>query len=352
MAGSSGVFWIGADGNGYVKGPNGVQNYGKVSASSANGFEGALGSVQAKQINDPNPPQQSNTPNDTGGGYGSNNVSAGNGGVGGGAASIAGPVYADKSNDIALQNAGLGAVDSQTQGAIDKINASLAAVLGGYDAETGANTKNYSDQSNNNQNQLQTGKQTALVNAANGRRGLLGTLGSIGGLSEDSMRLANDAVQHGANEDLSGAGQTYASNQSGLDTAFNTYSAADKSRRDRANNAAADDSQNARNSGANAKQTFYTNLSNDYAAQGDKANSSKYSGMAASLYPEIAATNVPARTIAPETAAYTPSTLASYLAKGNTLVQTTAPAQTGGLMAPGLTATTKKQQQSPVGMGI
>lgn len=330
-ANSPGYFWKGGDGKVYVQGSGGINAAGTWDANSANywaakGFHQTADSP-TKQV--AGPPDPNNT---TGSGGGS------------------GPVYADKSDDLAVQNAGLGTVDGQTQGAIDKINGQLASVLGGYNTETTANTKNYTDQSNNNTNQFQTGKQTALVNAAAGRRGLLGTLGSIGALSADGVRLANEAVQHGANEDLSGASQTFAGNQSSLDTALGTYTAADKARRDRATAATNDDVTNAKNGGATAKQNFLVNISNDYAAEGDKGNAAKYSAMAAALYPEISATNVPTKTVAPEAAAYTPSTLASYLSKGNTIVQTSAPTTAGGLTIPGLAATTKKQ--TPVGAAI
>lgn len=329
--GGTGVYWNGADGNTYIKqaGQQGVVNFGTPAALAANNKTSGFNTLRGlTQINDPNAPagQAPTNPNNTSGN-------------GGGSA----PAFQDKSNDLAVQNAGLAANDSQTQGSVDKINASLASILGGYDTETTANKTNYTTQSNANQNQFQTGKQTALVNAANGRQGLLGTLASIGALSGDGLALANNAVQHGANEDLSGASGTFATNQTGLDTALGTYTAADAARRKNANTAASNDVQNAQNSGATSKQNFLTAIANDYAAQGDKANAAKYSGMAAALYPTIAATNVPSQSLSAETAAYTPSSLANYLSRGNTIVNTSAPTQSGGLSIPGLTASTKKQ---------
>lgn len=329
---SKGAYWIGQDGNVYVKGSAGTNAAGKADANTNQYWQSRGYGLITDPLVKQDPPGD---PNNTAGG-------------GGGAAG--GPVYEDRSNDLLVQNAGLAATDTQTQSAIDKIMASLAAINGGYDTEAAANKKNYTDQSNSNQNQFQTSKQTALVNAAAGRQALFGTLGSIGALSADGTRLANNAVQHGANEDLSGASQTYAGNQSGLDTSLSTFTAADKARRERATSAANDDVQVAKNSGASTKQNFLTAISNDYAAQGDKANAAKYSAMAAALYPEIAATNIPTKSLAPETAAYTPSTLANYLSKGNTIVNTSAPTQTGGFSVPGLTASTKKQNTSPVGL--
>ena len=50
------VFWVGADGNIYVKGQSGVKNYGQALSTTAQGAEAKLGSIQAQRIADPNPP--------------------------------------------------------------------------------------------------------------------------------------------------------------------------------------------------------------------------------------------------------------------------------------------------------
>lgn len=328
--GNNGVFWIGSNGQVYVKGAKGTNAAGAADGNTAQYWS----SRGYSAINDPNAPAaRTDAPGDP-------NNSAGSGG--GGA-----PVYADKSNDRAIQMAGLSATDQQEAGGIAQIDKTLASIMGGYDTEAEANTKNYTDQSNNNQNQFQTGKQTSLVNAAEGRRGLLGSLASIGALSGDSLRLANNAVQHGANQDLSGASQTYATNQSGLDTSLNTFKAADKSRRNNANTQADNGKMGVHNSAATARQNFYTSLANDYEAEGNTGSAKEYTGKAAALYPSIAQTSIPASNLAPETAAYTPTTLANYLSKGNTLVKADAPATTaGGLVVPGLVASTKKQNES------
>lgn len=329
----NGSFWTGADGNVYVAGSQGTHSAGRADANTNNYWTSRGFTSQA----DPNAPRPQadapSNPNNTRASSGSNNS-----------------ILIDKSkDDLALQNAGLAANDAQTQGAVDKISKNLSSILGGYDTETANNVKNHADQSDNNQNQFQTSKQTALVNAASGRQGLLGTLGSIGALSGDSLRLANNAVQHGANEDLSNASGTYASNQSGLDTSLNSYMAANDTRRRNANTGAENETINARNSGAVAKQNFYTAIANDYSAQGDGGQATNYTKMAADLYPEIARTGSPANTLTPQTAAYTPSTLANYLARGNATVNTSAPSPTAsGFQIPGLSASTKKLSDTGV----
>lgn len=336
------IYWQGADNNIYVKGPGGndapVKNYGKAINVGDNGFDAANFSGVAKRVADPNAPIA--TP-------GNPNANAGKGGGGGGGSSA--PAFADKSNSIALNNAGLGALDGQTSASIDKINSSLATLLGNYSTQTANNKTNYTTNSNENQGQFQAGKQTSLVNAAQGRQGLMGTLASIGALSGDGITQANMAVQNGANEDLNKAGTTFANNQSGLDTAWNTYNQQDKQRQDNANKAAQNDIISAKNAAANTRQTFLTNLANDYQAEGKVAQAKSYTDQAAALYPQIASTNIPASTITPEAAAYTPASLASYLNNSNTLVSTNKatssdPSNINNI--PGLSANTKRETVS------
>lgn len=71
MAGA--VYWIGADGNAYLKSANGVQKYTGVNNVSDAGFGGLLNgvqgqSVQATRIADPNPPAPVTSDNGGGGG--------------------------------------------------------------------------------------------------------------------------------------------------------------------------------------------------------------------------------------------------------------------------------------------
>lgn len=310
---AKGVYWQGADGNYYIKtsGGTGVSNIGK-------NLPGAT-VADLTRIADPNPPKSSAAPaNPNGGG------------------SSGGTTTQDRSNDIALQNAGLSSVDAQTSAGIAAINKALASLTGQYDTEDAANEANYKGQSDTNQNNLQKNKQSALVNAAQGRQGLYGTLASLGALNGSGLTLANQAVQRGANDDLSGAGDTYDTNQSGLDTAIGTFRQEDDRRRQDAATAASDATTNAQNQGAKQKQTFYSNLANDFSAQGDAGNASKYSGLAASLYPQVAATSVPSTNLGYQGAAFTPGALGNYLAGANSTSVTATPTQggkSGGLFA-------------------
>lgn len=315
MAGA--VYWIGADGNAYLKSSAGVTKYTNPTAVQGAGFDGLANgvqgqSVQATRIADPNAPAPAAPSNPNG--------------------APAGPVYQDKSNDIALQNAGLGGADQQQNSGLSAIDKALGGLVGQYDTESTANEGNYHTQSDTNRNNLETNKQTALVNATQGRRGLFGTLSSLGALNGSGIDLANEAVQKGANEDLTGAEGTYSGNQVGLDTAIGTFHAQDKQRRDEAQTASENAKTKVRHDTAVTKQGIFSNLANDYSAQGDAGNATKYTQMAADLYPDVANNSIPTSNLGYTAAAFTPGSLANYINNGATSVTAT-PAQGG---APGL----------------
>lgn len=337
---ANGVFWKGANGQVYVKGSKGTNAAGAWDKNTVNYWA----SRGFQQIADPNPPQQSAPSGGGGGGYGAGN----SGGVtyvssGGGGGSSA-PLYEDKSNDIALQLAGLGAVDQQQTAGLGAIDKALSGLIGKYDTETAANEANYTGQSNTNTNNLQKNKQTAYVNAAQGRQGLFGTLASLGALNGDGLYLANRAVQNGANADLSGAADNFSTNKVALDTAIGTYRLQDKSRRDDANIAADNARTNTRNQAAKDRLSFLTNLSNDYTAEGKKAQAKTYADQASALYPTLASTSIPNSNIAYSGAAFTPGTLSDYLAGANS-TQVTATPTSGNSGVPGLVAAPVKKKQ-------
>lgn len=330
---SGGIYWVGGDGNVYFKGPGGnaapVKNMGAARGSSTISNLILNG---ASEIADPNP----------GGGGGGGSTPAPSSPNGGGSAPAPKP---DRSNSIALQNAGLEALGGQTQAGLSAIDKALARLLGQYSEEAEANEGVYGTQSTTNQQNLQRNKQTAYVNASQGRQGLFGTLSSLGALSGSGIDLANRAVQRGANEDLTGASDNFSENQSNLDTAIGTFRAEDKRRRGDAEFSAGNAKTNVQGEAAKQRQQFYTQLANDYAQMGNDAESKKFATLAAQQFPEIAKANVPNANIGYSGAAFTPASLQSYVAGADsTSVQTTPGG--GGFSLPGLFATpTKKKQQ-------
>lgn len=325
------IYWIGANGNVYAKGAGGngaqVTNLGKNNgAITAN-----LILNGARQIDDPNAPSQNNA---------TNNVTAPSNPNG----TASAPAKVDKSNDIALQLAGLGAVDQQYTTGIAAIDKALAQLQGRYTEEANANEKSYTDSTNNNVANLQKNKQTTYVNAAQGRQGLFGSLASIGALSGDGITLANRAVQQGANSDLAGADENFRTNADNLTGSIEAFRRDNKYRTESANTSAENAKTNAANEAAKSRLSFYSNLVNDYSAMEDAGNAKAYTAKAQALYPELAKTSVPDANIAYTGAAFTPTTLENYLAGNDSNVVTATPTAPGQTI-PGLVASATKKKQ-------
>lgn len=249
----------------------------------------------------------------------------------------AGANTVDRSNSIAVNQAALAAAEQQRTGGLAAIQDALAKLMGRYSGEASANEENYTGSSNTNKNNLQTGTQAALINAAQGRKGLFGVLSSIGALSGSGISLANNAVQKGANDDISGANETFGDNQSALDTNIGQFRTADEQRRKDAEDAAIASRTDVENKVAGSKQKIYSNLADDYSQMGNAAEAKRYSDLVASLFGQIAETSVPTGGPAYAGAAYSAAPLAKYVGGGaNTQVATTP--STGGGALPGLVA--------------
>lgn len=246
------------------------------------------------------------------------------------------PVKVDKSNDIAAQLAYLGAEDQKTTAGTAAIEKSLASLRGNYDTEAAANEGNYKTNADQNMNNLQVNKQTALVNATQGRQGLYGTLASLGALNGSGIDKADTAVANGANADLAGASGNYATNASALDTSIGAFRQQDKQRRDQAEQAAADAKTGLANDVAKERASLYSNLVGDYSAMGDDVNAKAYTDKITALAPEIASTAIPSTNLGYTAAAYTPATLASYIAGADSMQVKSTPTNGSGL--PSLTA--------------
>lgn len=341
------VFWVGQDGNVYAKGypgQSGVVNAGKLVNSSGNSFSTIGGdgltayTTYGTQIADPDPggkpPPGPAAPSNP------------NGGSGGGSAST----YVDKSNDISLNQGTADTADQVASSGIAKINAALDAINGQYATEDTNESGSVGQAKDTNTNNLESGKESALVNAARGRRGLFGTLAGLGALNGSGIDLANRAVQTGANADLAGAQNTYAGNDTNIASADKLYQTEDQERKLAASQAADAARTQAQNDAAKTKQAAYVNIANDYQQEGDTGNASKYTSLAKGLLGDIANSSQPTLTsLTPQSIAFTAPTLSNYLVNGNTAVNTTAPSGANGV--PGLFAgLTPNQKKQPVGV--
>lgn len=338
-ASNQGVYWVGADNNIYTKaaGQNGVKNVGPVGVAAI--------PKGLTQIANPNPPKSgggssSGDSGNSGSAYGSD---SGNSYSSGGS----GTQYADKSNDITLQNAGLGSVGDTENSGVKAIEDAWGKINGQYNDDLTTAATEYGNESTTNTQDLQTNKQTALERGVSGRQGLFGTLASIGALNGSGIDLANRAVQKGANEDLTTAADTFATNQNGLDTGYSAYKQQEKRLQDAATTAKDNNEQQVHNDAARSRQQYLTNLANDYQAEGNTEQAKNFASQAAALFPSIASTNVPTINMGYSGGAYTAPTLNQYVGKANnTTVQATPGANAGSnnfFNIPGLVALNKKQ---------
>lgn len=254
----------------------------------------------------------------------------------------AAPVLPDKTNDINVNKAALEGADTQYGTGLTAIQSALDKLFGRYGSEATNNESNYTEQSNVNKNNRETGTQAALEAAAQGRKGLFSVLSSLGALNGSGIDLANLAVQHGANEDITGANETFGQNQTALDTGIANFRTEDQKRRDAAQSATEASRVELKNQLATNKQKIYSNIANDYSAEGDAGQAKTYSDLVASLFPEIAQTSVPAPAVTYTPPAYTPSTLSKYVGGNtNTQVSVAAPDVTG---VPSLIAGTPRKR--------
>jgi hypothetical protein len=263
---------------------------------------------------------------------------------GGGGAVAPATIYPDKSNDIAVNQAGLDSTDSTRDAAIGKINDALGKIVGNYEGDQTTATNEYTTNSNSNQTDLQANKQTSLHNAVQGRQGLYSTLASLGALNGTGIDRANDAVREGANQDLTQAADTFATNQRGLDTSYHTYMTNEQRLEQKAKDAAANDTTQAQNDYYKNRQTYLKNMGDAYQAEGKTGQAKSFYDQVSSLFPQIASTNVPTIDLGYTGSAYSAPTLSQYVGKANnTTVQATPGQQMGQFNIPGLVAVNKKQ---------
>lgn len=216
MAGA--VYWIGADGNAYLKSANGVQKFTNPSGFSNAGFQGLLNgvqgqSVQATRIADPNPPKSSGTTTSS---------------------AASGPSYTNGVNDPTT----LAGYDIGIQNLQNSINNLGGQRDSGYrqaDAQwqdainTLLNSRNQAENTyNNDKKTAQTdfiqGKNSVGMNAGNLLRGIQRLLGSRGaGGSSDARVAAPDAIGRLASQQFSEQGNIFKKNNSELDTGWGNY---------------------------------------------------------------------------------------------------------------------------------
>lgn len=301
------VYWIGADGNAWYKGDDGVvKNYGVADAGSDDSqfriYQEGYGnlSIPATRIDDPNAPTEQAPTNTT----------------------TTNSTDANKKvlNQAAIDNTqkAISSLDDELNVGYGNIDADYNKVTSGYDVERGNTRKDYEEQGVTNTNNLQRNKQNALVSGAQGLRGLRGVLGSIGALSGDGGVLANRAVTSEVNQDIGGATDTASGNAKTLDKAWGRFDEEDERRRQEAADAKINNRTALEGGVESKRQNFFQKIAELYGEVGDTGAATEWLNRAGDLNSVIAAKGGRVSTpIAAKSAAFTPGELENYLAGAN-----------------------------------
>lgn len=323
--------------NGYFLMGNGTNNRGQtVGEQKSNGYTASslnrsvnpwwMNSYaswrQANRGGDPGP----NTQNIGGGiGFG--------GGMGGGNRASAAQL-AEYDQGIGQLEHGLGRIDNQLGVRLGNINNQYNTKKNELKSSWNRAEGQFNDQTRQNQQQRRTNINNINDRSAVGLRGLLRSLGSMGAVGSD-MQLAGRAVQNQANQQRTGAGQTYAQNQKQIDTTWgqfkNDYADEDK----KLNDWKANEDNAARQSSQTTRQNLLTQLaqmkSQKAAAQGaNGANAARADlGRANALSSEIDNLGRQQNTYSGNKVQYNAKDLDSYKVEGDTAVGVSDPQAAG-----------------------
>lgn len=231
------AWWIGQDGNIWANVDGNVQ---KLSRGSTNfrddngayfsgvGVSGGRPtSVQlytANQIDDPNVPAENPTDENVNRYSGGASYSAGD-------AAKKAEEEATKQRMRSIYDRQIQDINSNVDSLDKQLENDLATVKGEYDqykneqqSTYNANKNDYDNSTLQNQQNLQTNRNEITNRASSGLRGLLRVLGAMGAGGGSVARYeAPNMVTKQANQEMSGAGRTYAQNQSNLDTDWGNY---------------------------------------------------------------------------------------------------------------------------------
>ena len=265
---------------------------------------------------------------DLGGGRG-----GGGGGMGGGNRASAAQL-AEYDQGIGQLEHGLGRIDNQLGVRLGNINNQYTTKKNELKSSWNRAEGQFNDQTRQNQQQRRTNINNINDRSAVGLRGLLRSLGSMGAVGSD-MQLAGRAVQNQANQQRTGAGQTYAQNQKQIDTTWgqfkNDYADEDK----KLNDWKVNEDNAARQSSQTTRQNLLTQLaqmkSQKAAAQGaNGANAARADlGRANALSSEIDNLGRQQNTYSGNKVQYNAKDLDSYKVEGDTAVGVSDPQAAG-----------------------
>lgn len=327
----NGVYWIGKDGNVWVKGNQGTNAAGRADANTDNYWQ-AKG---YELINDPSAAASSPA-----------SASSGDGGASAKAAAAeAAKIAANTASRNAVQQ-GIDSLGTELNTGYGNIDNDYNSLLSKYDKETAKNQAQYDSSTVQNNENLQKGKQNALTGAAQGYRGLRSTLASLGALGGDGAKLAGRAASTAANQDIGAAADTFATNAQNLDTAWGDYQDEDADRRAEA--ATQRNNQRTALEGriASKRQGYYNDMAGKWGDIGRGDDAAHWLRAAGDLNNEIASKTATAATpFSARSAAFTPGTLESYLAGAGDMTVETADGGIEGGSAPTVLAGRKRDEK-------
>lgn len=255
------------------------------------------------------------------------------GGMGGGNRASAAQL-AEYDQGIGQLEHGLGRIDNQLGVRLGNINNQYNTKKNELKSSWNRAEGQFNDQTRQNQQQRRTNINNINDRSAVGLRGLLRSLGSMGAVGSD-MQLAGRAVQNQANQQRTGAGQTYAQNQKQIDTTWgqfkNDYADEDK----KLNDWKVNEDNAARQSSQTTRQNLLTQLaqmkSQKAAAQGaNGANAARADlGRANALSSEIDNLGRQQSTYSGNKVQYNAKDLDSYKVEGDTAVGVSDPQAAG-----------------------
>ena len=329
MENGGAVYWVGQDGNIWLKDGSGTRNMGRADAGASDtswrSYREGMGNLSgsATRISDPLAPAPTQEPASSG-----SNVADTTAPVSRPAPAAPAPVL----DEAALANTDKAIASLDTERAIGykNVDDSFGSLIGKYDNEATRAKGDYDEGVTTNNNNLSRNRQNSLLAAAQGRRGLRGTLAAIGALGGDGAKLADRAVTEGANDDLGESAETFAGNAANLDKAKGRFEEEDKERRAEAETARNNQKTKLDGSIASKRQQFFQKKADIYKAGGRNDDATNWMNQAGDLNNEIATKSAVAATpFTARGAAFTPGALESYLAGAGDMTVSVAGANAG-----------------------
>lgn len=181
---------------------------------------------------------------------------------------------------IGTDNAALGRLPGQLGIAQGNINSQFTQKQNELNSTKDQSQNSYNTGTNQNQQSFRTNKNQIADQASAGLSGLLRTLGAYGaGGSSEALYNAPQAVAGQASQQRAGAGQNYASNQSGLDTNWNNFLSQDKNERAKLTDWQTQNLNSAQAQSETTKQSLLSHLA-DLMGKKAEAQGGSYTGAA------------------------------------------------------------------------